>query len=99
MRIVDFQVSSEIDTLPGNTQICVFHAVTNFGKRGNGNGKAAHHKRLWEAKRLGYQMALCTTDAANVAQLKILTLYGWTEISRFTSKRTGNIVIMWQKVL
>jgi hypothetical protein len=99
VRLVFQEVSSEIDTVPGNTQMCIFHAVTNFGERRKGLGKLAHYDRLREAKRLGYQVALCTTDAANAAQLKILGHFEWTEVTRFTSKRTGNEVILWQKHL
>lgn len=99
MRIATHGVCGEIDTLPGNSQICVFHAVTNFGSRGKGNGKAAHRDRLAYAKRLGYQLALCTTDAANTAQIKILLTFGWLQVHEMKSIRTANTVITWKKVL
>src|SRR5688572_26950384 len=99
MRIVSHEVSSEIDTLPGNSSVAVFHSATNFGERGKGNGTLVHSECLTLVREFGYQFAICTTDASNEPEIKILQKFGWTEVTRFVSKRTGYTVILWNKNL
>ena len=100
MRYNHKGVISEIDSLPGCSQICVFHSVfipEQF--RGMGFGKEAHYARLEEARLLGYQIALCTIVVGNVAQEKILLHFGWKAVKQFQSYKTKNDVQVWIKLL
>ncbi len=100
MRYNHDGVVSEISTLPGCSQVCVFHSVfVKPEERNKGLGIYAHGKRLDEARELGYQLAICTVVVGNIAQEKILLHYGWRASNEYDSNKTGNIVQLWTKQL
>lgn len=86
-------VIGEITSLPGCSQIAVSHSVfVPVKSRGTGLGKAAHSKRLKVIKDLGYDVAICTVDLSNIAQVKILQANGWKCAFMFNSSKTSNDV-------
>ena len=96
MRQEFYGVVGEITTLPGNSQIAVSHSVYLPPQlRGKGWGRKAHDARLKEAKRLGYQLLLCTVVVDNEPQIKLLREFGWSLCAGFCSKKTGNDVQLW----
>jgi len=100
MRFVHSGVIGEITSLPGSSQVCIFHDVFVPPElRGHGLGKAAHVERLEEAKRLGYQLVICTVVVGNEPQEYILLHNGWSGGESFVSDKTGHRVRLWSKVL
>lgn len=100
MRFNHDGVISEITSMPGCSQICIFHGVfLSPERRGQGLGKQAHLSRLNEARNLGYQMAICTVISSNTRQKQILTDFGWTFHNWFLSDKTENKVELWSKTL
>lgn len=92
--------SYQLTNFPGNSQIAVLNAdFIAPDKRGKGLGKQLHEDKLNKAIELGYDMIVCTVITSNVAQVKILLKYGWTKLSRFNSKKTGNDITMFSKQL
>lgn len=100
MRFNHREVISEIDNLPGCSQVAVFHsAFVHPDFRGKGVGKLAHYDRVETAKGLGYNAAICTCSMSNTAQVKILKEAHWKVVHKFTSDKTGNIVGLWVRSL
>ncbi len=98
MRFNHNGVLSNIEALPGCSQIAVFHSVfVPLGQRHNGLGKTAHKMRLESAKDLGYDVALCTVDLENEAQISILEENNWKQLTYFTSSKTGHKVGIFAK--
>ena len=93
MRFNHDGVIGEIDNLPGCSQVAVFHSVfAHKGIRGTGRGTTAHKKRIIEAAKLGYDVAICTADLNNTAQIAILDRAGWLCMHVFESSKTGHTV-------
>lgn len=90
MRFNDYGVIGEIDSLPGCSQIAVFHSVFNPTERQVGRGDLAHKARLDKARYLGYDLAMCTVNLENVAQGKILLNNSWRFIQGFKSSKTSH---------
>jgi hypothetical protein len=98
MRFNHNGVLGNIDALPGCSQIAVFHSVfVPLGQRRNGLGRVAHKMRLQSAKDLGYDVALCTVDLENEAQISILEENNWKQLTYFTSSKTGHKVGIFAK--
>lgn len=97
MRHSVFGVHGEFDSLPGCTQIAVTHSVYVPPKdRGKGLGTKANAFRKAELfDCYGYDMVICTVDAANVTQRRILIKNGWTCLTSFKSRKTGHKVELW----
>lgn len=90
----------EINPFPGSNQICVFnHAFVYPQFRGKGYGKVLHGERLFQARELGYDLAMCTCKMDNVPQVKILSYFKWSPTTSFTSTETGNVITIWTKEL
>lgn len=86
----------ELNPFPGCNQMVVSnHAYIIEEERNKGYGKAAHAKRVAEAKRLGYDCMICTVKGGNDAQDTILIWFGWTKVFSFVNKETGNRVYVW----
>jgi RimJ/RimL family protein N-acetyltransferase len=92
MRFNHVGVIGEIDSLPGCSQVAVFHSVFNPGEKAKGVGRLAHDARLQEAHHLGYDVAMCTVNMENIPQLRILEKAGWTNVTSFKSSKTGHTV-------
>lgn len=92
MRFNHYGIIGEIDSLPGCTQVAVFHSVFNPGVRGEGRGKLAHDARIDQARYLGYNTALCTVNMDNSIQLHILEKAGWKCVHKFNSIKTNHTV-------
>lgn len=100
MRQSFLGVVGELDSLPGCGQIAISHGVfVPLSHRNKGLGRMAHEQRLVEARRLGYQVVICTVDGANEPQLKLLKDFGWEFNFEFQSKKTGHMVQLWSKSL
>lgn len=102
MRFNHYGVIGEIDSLPGCSQVAVFHSVFNPTERQKGRGRqvaavAAQLKQFYaaridQARFLGYNAAMCTVNMDNEAQLKILEKAGWNQVHSFNSIKTGHTV-------
>lgn len=92
MRFNHYGVIGEIDSLPGCSQVAVFHSVFNPTERQKGRGRLAHDARIDQARFLGYNAAMCTVNMDNEAQLKILEKAGWNHVHSFNSIKTGHTV-------
>lgn len=92
MRFNHYGVIGEIDSLPGCSQVAVFHSVFNPTERQKGRGRLAHDARIDQARFLGYNAAMCTVNMDNEAQLKILEKAGWKNVHSFKSIKTGHTV-------
>lgn len=100
MRFNHRGVVSEIDNLPGCSQIAVFHSTfLPPDARGKGLGGDAHYDRIAEARLLGYDAAVCTCMMTNRPQVQILEKAGWKVVHQFTSDKTGNLVGLWVRGL
>ena len=99
MRFNNFGVIGEIDSLPGCSQIAVFHSVFNPTERQQGHGRLAHQARLDQARYLGYNLAMCTVALSNIPQIKILNGEGWKQLTEFKSLKTGHSVGLFTKEL
>jgi len=93
-------VIHELSSLPGCSQICVSHAVfVPKELRGTGVGSKAHQKRLELMKDLGYDLVVCTVDQSNIAQMSIMSKFGWIQVTSFISTKTEHIVCLFVKHL
>lgn len=98
-------VVGEIDSLPGCGQVAVSHSVFIPGwsvadLQGRGKGTLANEMRcLYAFEQLGYDAIVCTVDAANEAQKRVLTKNEWQKAFEFKSRKTGHTVEFWYKVL
>jgi hypothetical protein len=90
-------VVGELTTLPGCSQIAVSHSVfLPPDKRGQGLGKTANKARKELAfDELGYDVMMCTVNASNIAQTKILLDNGWYCVDSFLSSKTSHVVQIW----
>lgn len=90
-------VYGEIDSLPGCTQVAVSHAVyVPLGQRGQGKATVANEARLKKLKdELGYDYVLCTVNAANEWERKVLMKNNWKCLSSFKSSKTEHTVEVW----
>lgn len=93
MRVAHNHAVAEIDSMPGCGQVAIVHGsfVPN-PLRGLGHGKAAHKARLQMMADLGYDVAICTVDLSNLAQVAIMRDNNWTPVFNFWSSKTGNRV-------
>lgn len=81
----------ELNPFPGCNQMVISnHAFIMEEARGKGLGKAAHAKRIAEAKRLGYDCMICTVNQYNTPQINIMDFYGWSQVFSFLNKETGS---------
>lgn len=101
MRLSYVHAVAEVTSLPGSSQVAVIHsALVDPRHRGEGFGTAAHKMRLEELRNTFlYDAAICTTDAANEAEIAILRKHGWQEATRFVSRKTEHVVIIWVRLL
>ena len=96
MRINIEGVVGELTTLPGCSQVAVSHAVfVQRNERGKGKGTAANLSRRILAGELGYDLMICTVDAANSAEIAVLGKAGWHPLTSFVSSKTGHTVEVW----
>lgn len=102
MRItyLDSQATAEATPLPGCPQAVVLHnAFVAPDLREQGIGTAAHADRLNVLRHHLYDLAICTVVENNHAQERILLRAGWTRVTRFFNRRTGNWVWLWTRPL
>ena len=89
------EIYGEYSDLPGCTQAVVSHSVFT-PLRNTGSAKDAMQKRLkMFYEDLGYNYCICTVDAKNVVERKILSDTGWQRLDIFRSTKTGNNVELW----
>ncbi len=91
-------IHGEITTMPGCTQVAISHGVFSR-ERGSGQAVEANQKRCAAMLGMGYDYALCTVDAANVVQTRILEKNGWKYLSAFKSTKTGHTVNLYGRSL
>ena len=86
----------EIDSLPSQCQVGICHGFyVNPDKRGQG---AAHGLKQYQNDciiGLGYNYAICTVVATNMAQKRVLARHGWLKLTDFYSKRQDEDVEIW----
>lgn len=86
----------ELNSFPGCNQIVVSnHSFVKPELRGMGLGKQIHQERLDLMKELGYDYALCTVKADNIAQISILVKNQWKFLDSFHNKETGHDVLIY----
>jgi predicted acetyltransferase len=84
--------------MPGCTQIGVSHGVFSR-ERNSGMAVAANRERCKAMLEMGYDYTLCTVDASNIAQVKVLDRNGWKFLSAFKSSKTNHVVHLYGKAL
>lgn len=100
MRFSNEYGSCEISDLPGCDQIAVSHSAFILPElRHKGYGSYNHLARLHRMHDMHYDLALCTTRADNLPQIRILAKNGWKRLYSFNSKKTGSHVILWVRDL
>ena len=86
----------EIDSLPSQCQVGICHGFyVNPDKRGQG---AAHGLKQYQndcITGLGYNYAICTVVATNMAQKRVLARHGWLKLTDFYSERQDEDVEIW----
>jgi len=86
----------EIDSLPSQCQVAICHGFyIKPDSRGQG---AAHTLKQYQndcIKDLGYNYAICTVVASNMAQKRVLTRQGWIKLTDFYSERQDEDVEIW----
>ena len=86
----------EIDSLPSQCQVAICHGFyVKPTRRGRGT---AHNLKSYQnalVRQLGYDYAICTVAAANVAQKAVLTKSGWRKLDEFFSQRQNEIIELW----
>jgi hypothetical protein len=97
MRVKCLEAVGELTSLPGCSQVVVSHAVF-IPKEARGRRNAVPSN--WERQRLcfeelGYDLMICTVDAANEAQLRVLAKSGWQKMTSFVSTKTEHTVELW----
>lgn len=93
MKIAHKHGSGEMDSLPGCHQVAVIHsAFVEVDKRNKGHGKTYNDERLECCKNFKYDIAICTVDLANKAQLKVLKYNGWILLTKFKNRKTGHTI-------
>ena len=97
MRENRFGVISEIDSLPGCSQIGVVHGVwLEESKRGYGCGQKAQKSRLRDMKDyFQYDAAMCTVELSNKRNIHILEKNGWKFQFSFKSHKTNHKVAVY----
>lgn len=101
MRFANFYGFCEISSLPGCPQVAVSTSACIYpALRRRGHGRGNHRLRLERMQQLGYDMAICTVNATNKAEIAILDAEGWTLAVQFPSTNTGHdIRLYWRQIL
>ena len=85
-----------IDSMPNQPSVALCYDFTIIPEyRGT---KASHQLKAYQMKllhELHYTVAICTTQASNEAQNKVLQAAGWVITSEFYDIRTGHKVYIW----
>lgn len=90
----------EINSMPGCPQIAISNqAFIGPQYRKQGYGTKFHKHRLDFMTELGFNYVMCTVNADNTPQLKILSSCGWKELSRFKNSQTEHTIIIFGKEL
>lgn len=94
-------VHSEIDSLPGCTQIAVSHAVfMQKHLRSLGEGTRIGKLRDQHLQgSLGYDYCICTVASDNISEKKFLAHREYKLLDKFMSSKTDHAVEIWGKVL
>lgn len=86
----------EVHSLPSQCQVAICHGFYVKPKhRGCG---AAHDLKMYQntiVRQLGYDYAICTVAAANMAQKTVLTKAGWRKLDEFFSQRQNETIELW----
>lgn len=89
-----------VTDMPGCPQVQIIHGSTvPVTERGKGVGSIAHTARLKFLKKQGNNYVLCTVEAGNEPQLRIIRKNGWKELDRFHNKCTSHEIIIFGKTL
>lgn len=101
MRYSINNVHSEIDSLPGCTQVVVTHAVfmpKHLRSLGEGT-RIGQIRDQYLHGSLGYDYALCTVAGGNDVEKKCLIRRGYKKLDNFMSTKTDHAVEIWGKSL
>lgn len=86
----------EIDSLPSQCQVAICHGFyIKPDSRGQG---AAYELKQYQndcIRDLGYNYAICTVIASNMAQKRVLARQGWLKLTDFYSERQDEDVEIW----
>ena len=86
----------EIDSLPSQCQVAICHGFyVKPDSRGQGLAHALKQYQNDCIKDLGYNYAICTVVAANMAQKRVLARQGWVKLTDFRSERQDEDVEIW----
>ena len=89
-----------IDPVPGQPQIAHCHGFfVPAALRGQGRGKALKKIQMATLRASGFDLATCTVDASNEAQIAILISAGWGCAGSFFNSRTGGNMELWAWVV
>lgn len=97
----DHKASGKVTHLPGNGQVGISHDVFVIHDHKNkGYGSLFQTLRLNHMKKnLGFDYVICTVNADNIAQNKIMKNNGWHVIDRFNDLSLGHLVLVYRKKL
>lgn len=96
MRLKTGKAICELTSLPGCAQIVVSHNVfVPLELRKQGYGTEAHSIRLEIIEDLGYDYAICTVDAENEAERKILQRNNWCLLDTFVSNKSNKYIYLY----
>lgn len=100
MKIRTAHTVSDIDNFWGNPQVGISHGMYVYPwDRGKGYGTGEHQDRLQQFRNLGYDYVLCTVNAANLPQIKILEKHGWKHLDEYPSTKTNHMVRIYGRSL
>ena len=95
-KIVKF--TGHITPLAGCPDVAISHNVWTETP-GSGCGASASLSRCNQLRNDGYSAVICTVNADNQVQKKILLKNGWSFGLSFRSRRNGHKVEIWTKEL
>lgn len=80
--------------------VCISHdAFVPEELRGQGFGQLLHKQRLNKMRDMGYSFAICTVNADNEAQKKILNKNGWYHLWTFQEHCEGHNVSLYGRII
>ncbi len=92
------QATYSLTTFPKCESILISHdSWVKEEFRGQGIGTKAHQSRLEVAEALGANYLICTVNAYNTPQIRILRKFGWKLLDSFIHNCTHHEVGIWGK--
>jgi len=86
----------EIESFPSQPQVAICHGFfVPVGDRNQGFAHVLKRHQTDTLERLGYDFAICTVAAGNIAQKRVLTQANWIRLAEFDNSKTGERTELW----